>query len=642
MNAIAGGWPFPGLVWGPYPQVRLPAPDSGRPARLSQRALAALARRLQAEAQQPVDVPSALQLLRMAPEARRDDAWLRQALRLAAGALAETLRVQPHMQQLLAARALLDQRLVEMDTGEGKTIAIALAAATAALAGTPVHVVTANDYLAQRDAESLQPFFARLGLRAGFVSQPKDMAARRAAYACDITYCTAKELAFDYLRDGLLQPADLSPLERSLRTGGGPFAPQPVLRGLCMAILDEADTILVDEARVPLVLSQPAAALAEEAFLQRALALAQGMQPGRDFQPTGSALGTRLTEVGRVRLAQWPADRHPLLGHPQHRASAVESALTALHLLERDRDYVVRDGEVVLVDDTTGRIAPGRAWSRGLHQLVELKEGVALTKRNTTVMQITFQRFFIRYLRLAGISGTLRGSGRELRAVYGLETLRVAPRTPRRVRHEATRLFADSPALWQAVADRAAALRAAGRPVLIGTETVRQSDALAAVLHARGVPAQVLNARQDQEESRTIAAAGQPGQVTVATSMAGRGAHIEIPPQVLARGGLHVILCQLNASPRIDRQFLGRAGRQGQPGSCEVMVAQDFVLLQRWLPDGWQRLVASAGFPRALAWCSLRLAQGLEAYTRTQQRVTLAKQAEHEERELNFSRWGMG
>jgi preprotein translocase subunit SecA len=152
----------------------------------------------------------------------------------------------------------------------------------------------------------------------------------------------------------------------------------------------------------------------------------------------------------------------------------------------------------------------------------------------------------------------------------------------------------------------------------------------------------VLNARQDQEESRTIGEAGQPGQVTVATSMAGRGAHIEVPPEVLTRGGLHVILCQLNASPRIDRQFLGRAGRQGQPGSCEVMVAQDFVLLQRWLPDGWQRFVASAGFPRLLAWGSLRLAQGFEAYTRTQQRVTLAKQAEHEERELNFSRWGMG
>jgi preprotein translocase subunit SecA len=460
---------------------------------------------------------------------------------------------------------------------------------------------------------------------------------RRAAYAADVTYCTAKELAFDYLRDGLLQPGDLSPLERRLREGSARQA--PVLRGLCMAILDEADTILIDEARVPLVLSQPAAGVAEDAFLRQALAIAREMQEGLHYER--DAGGTvRLLPAGAAALARWPADAHPLLGHAQHRLSTLAIAVSAWHVLRRDHDYVMQDGKVLLVDETTGRVSPGRAWSRGLHQLVELKEGVAATQRNTTVTQITYQRFFVRYLRLAGISGTLRGAGRELHAVYGLQMVRVPPRTPRRVVHHGTRLLPDTDSLWQAVAARVARLHAGGRPVLIGTETVRDSEALSAVLHGRRLPHRVLNARQDREESAVIAAAGERGRITVATSMAGRGAHIGLGPEVLQAGGLHVVLCQLNASARIDRQFLGRAGRQGQPGSCEVMVAQDFTLLQRWLPSAWQRLLRLLGAPRSLAWASLRSAQGLEAFTRMQQRVTLARLAENEERDLNFSRWG--
>ena len=637
MSATA--WPFPGLVWGSYPQMRLPIRELRRRASVRPRTLAESAQALHAQLQSPFSLDPALQALRQVPHARRDDAWLQQALCVAAATMAQTRGVQPYWQQLMAARALLDQRLVEMDTGEGKTIAIALAAAVAGLAQTPVHVVTANDYLAGRDAEELRPFYARLGLSVAAIEQPMEMAQRREAYACDVTYCTAKELAFDYLRDSLLQPGDLSPLERRLREAG-PRQQQPVLRGLCMAILDEADTILIDEARVPLVLSQAAGGVGEQVFLKRALAIAQRLQAGRDY--TLEASRVRLTDTGLSHLETWPADVHALFGHPQHRASTLELAVMALRVLQRDLDYVVRDGEVQLVDETTGRTAPGRAWSRGLHQLVELKEGLQVTRRNATVTQITFQRFFVRYLRLAGISGTLRGSARELRSVYGLGTVRVQPRTPRQVRHHPTRLFATSDALWQAVATRAGALCREGRAVLVGTESVRQSEALAEVLRAHDLEPVVLNARQDREESEIVAAAGQPGRLTVATSMAGRGAHIGVAPEVLARGGLHVILCQLNASARIDRQFLGRTGRQGQPGSCEVMVAQDFPLLQRWLPSAWQKLVRSAGQPRSLAWASLRAAQAAEGFTRAQQRVRLAHLAQNEERELNFSRWGLG
>lgn len=636
----SAAWPFPGLVWGPYPQLRLPVRDLRRRAQWGRRGLEGAARELHAQLQAPMALPPALEALRQVPHARRDDAWLRQALRVASTALEQALGVHPYWQQLMAARALLDQRLVEMDTGEGKTVAIALAAAVAALAGTPVHVVTANDYLAQRDADDLRPLFDRLGLTVAAVGQSMDMAQRRAAYACDVTYCTAKELAFDYLRDSLLQPGDLSPLEHRLRDGGAAAPQQPVLRGLCMAILDEADTILVDEARVPLVLSQAAPSVAEQSFFRRALHLAQRLREGRDY--TVEAGQVRLTEAGLVHLDAWPADPHPLLGHPQHRAATLELAVTARFRLARDRDYVVREGEIQLVDENTGRTSPGRAWSRGLHQLVELKEGVPGTRRNATLTQVTFQRFFIRYLRLAGISGTLRGAGAELRAVYGLGTVRVHPRTPRQVRHEPTHLAADSATLWQDVASRAAHLCGQGRAVLIGTESVQQSDALAGVLRARGLDPVVLNAREDREEVEVIAAAGRPGRLTVATSMAGRGAHIPVAPEVLAAGGLHVILCQLNASPRIDRQFLGRTGRQGQPGSCQVMVAQDFVLLQRWLPAWWHSVTRWPAFRRSFGWASLRAAQWLETSARTKQRVRLSRLAENEERDLNFSRWGSG
>jgi preprotein translocase subunit SecA len=617
--------------------MRLPIEELRRPSRWRRGGLAASARELHAQLE-GADADAELVRLRQVPHARRDAAWLRQALRVAALLMQPTLGVRPYWQQLMAAQALLDQRLVEMDTGEGKTVAIALGAAVAALAGTPVHVVTANDYLAQRDAEALSGFYRRLGLSVGWIAQAMDAVQRRAGYACDVTYCTAKELAFDYLRDSLLQPGDLSPLERQLRESRAPGGQTPVLRGLCMAILDEADTILIDEARVPLVLSQPAATVAEEAFLRRALRVAQGLEEGRDYLvEAGQA---RLTEAGAAHCHAWPTDAHPLLGHPQHRVTTLELAVSAAHLLQRDREYVVREGEVHLVDENTGRTSPGRAWSRGLHQLVEIKEGVPLTRRNATLTQITFQRFFVRYLRLAGISGTLRGSAGELRGVYGLGTVRVPPRTPRQVAVSPARLLATSGQLWDAVARRCAELCGAGRAVLVGTESVQQSEALAQVLRARGLQPVVLNARQDREESVIIGAAGQAGRLTVATSMAGRGAHIGLAPPVLAAGGLHVILCQLNASPRIDRQFLGRAGRQGQPGSCETMLALDFPLLQRRLPRAWQLSLARPRLRRLFAGASLRAAQALEGWARKQQRARLAQLAQNEERELNFSRWG--
>jgi preprotein translocase subunit SecA len=634
--AASRSWPFPGVVWGDYPEQPPHAGPRHQPRPLSDRKLQRFADAAAAVPVQPASgLPARLRALQQLPT--DSDDWLLAAFAVASSAMSIALGYAPHRQQLLAARVLLDNRLVEMATGEGKTAAIALAAAVAALARTPVHVITANDYLAQRDAGQLRPFFALLGLRVDCVTQPLLADQRRLAYGCDVAYCTAKELVFDYLRDGMARTADLSALEqRARRLSQPPEA--PVLRGLCMAIIDEADTVLIDEARMPLVLSQGGGSQPQEAFHHGALALARQLAHGTDFLRGADGRSIELTAAGLRRISQWPVASHPLYGHRAHRQAALELALTALHVLRRDHDYVVREEQVQLIDETTGRAAPGRAWSQGLHQLVELKEQLRPTQSNSTVTQITFQRFFPRYHRLAGASGTLGEARGELKAVYGLEVVVVAPRVPPRIVRLPGLVFPDSNRLWQAVAASVAQQRSTGRPVLVGTDSVAQSEALSRVLTGQAVEHRVLNARQDKDESELIAAAGSPGRVTVATSMAGRGTDILLSPEVLKSGGLHVILCQHNASLRIDRQFLGRAGRQGQPGSSQTLLALDFPLIQRWWPGWWLDWVGRLGCPAVLCRPTVRLAQARESFTQKKQRVTLSRVSAAQERELTFSR----
>lgn len=568
---------------------------------------------------------------------------LAEAFALAACALESTLGLRPYPTQVMAARVLLDGRLVEMATGEGKTVAIALAAAVAALGNTAVHVITANDYLAARDATAMAPFFTALGLGCGAVTQPMGQDARRTAWGQAITYCTAKELVFDYLRDGLAQPQALSDLEQRARRMAsdavGATSTAPLLRGLCFGIVDEADTVLIDEASVPLILSRADAQGLEPAFLAEAARRAATMRMGLDFELMADSLRARLLPAGQQLLASWPDSPVPLHNNRRHREDTVCLALVAAHGLARDRDYVVREGRVSIVDETTGRAAPGRAWSRGLHQLVEIKEGGTATARNTAVAQISYQRFFPRYLRLAGMSGTVGASAGELRAVYGLETVAVPPRLPSQRRVLPPLLLPDSTALWNAVAAEVAAVQAQGRPVLVGTGTVAQSEQLSSVLAAAGIPHAVLNARQDAAEEALVAAAGQCGRITVATSMAGRGTDIALGEGVAALGGLHVVLCQHNLSPRIDRQFTGRAARCGEPGSVRVMLALDFPLFVRWLPQAWLAVArAGRGLPMPLRRLTVWWPQYCASYTERQNRVSLSRADAETERALIFDR----
>ncbi len=568
-----------------------------------------------------------------------------QALGCAAALMQRTLGRNPYDSQLLCAQLLLDGRLAEMATGEGKTLAVALAAAVAALAGVPVHVMTANDYLAARDARQLEPFFRALGLSNGAVLAGSTPEQRRAAYACDVTHCTAREVAFDHLRDRQqLQAAPSEVQQRAARLAQSDPAPplspvQPVqpllLRGLCMALVDEADSLLIDEATMPLVLAEAVHDPRHRAWCFQALALARALGPGTDVSVDPATHQVSWTEAGQASLQARAVALGGAWHSSRHRLELVGSALVALHALKRDEHYLVREGKVELLDVHTGRAAQGRVWSRGLHTLVELKEGCTPSPHTRTSAQTSYQRFFARYLHLAGTSGTLAECRRELAAIYGLRVARVPLRTPcQRVLYR-PHLFSHSVDRADAVAQRVQLLLSAGRPVLVGVASVAQARLVGQRLSAAGVAHQVLDANHDAAEAAVVASAGQMGSVTVATAMAGRGTDITLGPGVVQAGGLHVIVCQDNRCARLDRQFVGRCARQGDPGSAELWHARDARAGSSLAPAGRkQEAWAWTGLPRAVAPALSTSALWLHAHKLWQQRLHESKEMRRRRRLL--------
>lgn len=478
--------------------------------------------------------------------------------------------------QFMAGWALLSGRLVEMETGEGKTFAATLPASIVALAGYPVHVITVNDYLAERDAHEMGPLYDYLGLSVGAVTQKMDREARRSAYAQAITYCTNKDLAFDYLRDGVAFAGRSSRLHLAIDRLRGDTAAPPdmVLRGLCYAIVDEADSVFIDEARTPLILSARSGAPGETPIYQQALELAGQLREGEDYKIERALRIVELEDAGRDRLAALCEGMGGVWTSIRGREELIERALSAILLFHRDQHYVVADGAVQIVDESTGRVMPDRSWERGMHQLIEVKEGCDPSEKNETLARITYQRLFRRYIRLSGMTGTAKEVAREIRAVYTLRVIRIPLHRPSQRRYLKPRVCLTAEEKWDLVVEVVRRLAVEqGRPVLIGTRSVAASERISAILHGFGIDHALLNARQDSQEADIIARAGQPGQVTVATNMAGRGTDIRLGPGVEARGGLHVILTEFHESRRIDRQLYGRAARQGDRGSCEAIVS---------------------------------------------------------------------
>jgi preprotein translocase subunit SecA len=478
---------------------------------------------------------------------------------------------RPFDVQLVGTLAMLNGQVAEMATGEGKTLSGALAAAGHALRGRSVHVMSVNDYLARRDAEWMRPVYDLLGVTVGWIGQASTPADRRSAYAAQVTYGAVSEFGFDVLRDRLATSPD------ALIAG-----PPDV------ALIDEADSVLVDEALVPLVLA--GAADAGEAD-QHTAHIARGLRPGRDYQVDEDGRSVHLTDQG-TRAVEAALGGIDLYTDP-HLATltSLNVALYAEALLRRDVDYIVRDGKIHLVNASRGRVARLQRWPDGLHAAVEAKEGLSASQTGEILDSITIQSLVKRYPTVCGMTGTAVAVGEQLREFYDLEIAVIPPNRPCVRVDQPDRLFATQGQKERALADHAAAVHAAGRPVLIGTLDVAESERIAQRLTRQGLSCVVLNAKNDAEEAAIVAEAGTRGAVTVSTQMAGRGTDIRLggaagdEGQTAELGGLHVIGAGRHGSSRLDHQLRGRAGRQGDPGSSVFFASLQDELVTRHVPD---------------------------------------------------------
>ncbi len=548
--------------------------------------------------------------------------------------------------QLVGGRVLLEGMVAEMQTGEGKTLTATLAACTAALAGIPVHIVTVNDYLARRDAEWMGPIYRALGLTVGVVVHGLEHAARRAAYGSDVTYVTNKEVAFDYLRDRLAIGPRMSRtlLQLERLAGDHTRAEKLVLRGLHYAIVDEADSVLVDEARTPLIISGGGGSPSdnERRVYSTALALAQRLRAGHHFLIDERDRAVRLIEPGVLQLEELARPLGGVWTGRRRREELVTKALTALHLFHRDKYYIVRDDKVHIIDEFTGRLMSDRKWEHGLHQLIEVKENCPVTAPHDALARISYQRFFRRYLRLAGMTGTARETAAELWSVYELPVVTVPTNRPLRRSRYPDRVYPTADAKWGAVVDEIAALHREGRPVLVGTRSVAASEHLSGLLGADELPHRVLNARQDAEEADIVARAGELGRITVATNMAGRGTDIRLARGVVELGGLHVLATERHEAGRIDRQLFGRCGRQGDPGSYEAFVSleDEIVTVYAGRIERWLASLASRTSGRTGDWLAalvVRRAQRAAERVHSRMRRDLLKHDEQLETTLAFA-----
>jgi preprotein translocase subunit SecA len=488
------------------------------------------------------------------------DAILPEAFAVVREAARRTLGLRHFDVQLMGGIVLHEGNIAEMKTGEGKTLVATLAAYLNALPGEGVHIVTVNDYLARRDAEWMGPIYRMLGLTVGVVIHGLDLAERRAAYQADITYGTNSEFGFDYLRDNMALSLD-----------------EVVQRGLNYAIVDEVDSILIDEARTPLIISGPGPRPSD--LYYRFARVVRYLKEGEDYQVDEKARTVVPTEQG-VAKAEKLAGVKNLYAEGTDLSHYLVNALKAHALMKRDRDYVVKDGQVIIVDEFTGRLMFGRRYSDGLHQAIEAKEGLRIQRENQTIASITLQNYFRMYRKLAGMTGTAATEAEEFRKIYGMDVVVIPTHKPMiRVDYPDV-VYKTERAKFEAVVNEIEECYRRGQPVLVGTISIEKSERLSEMLRRRGIPHQVLNAKYHEKEAQIIARAGQKGQVTIATNMAGRGVDIVLGEGVAELGGLHVIGTERHEARRIDNQLRGRSGRQGDPGSSRFYLSLEDDLMR--------------------------------------------------------------
>jgi preprotein translocase subunit SecA len=479
--------------------------------------------------------------------------------------------------QLVGGVILHEGKIAEMRTGEGKTLVATLPIVFNALTGRGVHLVTVNDYLARRDAEWMGAIYKFLGLSVGVIVHGMDDAERQASYRCDITYGTNNEYGFDYLRDNMkFRLEDM------------------VQRELHYAIVDEVDSILIDEARTPLIISGPAEEATDKYV--RVNSIIGYMKKDADYKVDEKARSVLLTEdLGIPKVERlvgvdnlYDPRNIEILHH-------VNQALKAHVLFKRDVDYMVKDGEVVIVDEFTGRLMPGRRWSDGLHQAVEAKEGVKIENENQTLATITFQNYFRMFEKLAGMTGTADTEAVEFKQIYNLDVVVIPTNQPMIREDYGDQIYRTEGEKFQAVLEEVKRLYEEKRPVLVGTVSIEKSERLSALLSRHGIPQNVLNAKHHEKEAQIIAEAGQPGKVTIATNMAGRGVDIKLGEGVVGKGGLHIIGTERHESRRVDNQLRGRAGRQGDPGSSRFYLSLEDDLLRIFGSDRIAPIMSKLG-----------------------------------------------
>jgi len=501
----------------------------------------------------------------------------------------EALRRQTGMTyydvQLASGLVLAAGAIAEIQTGEGKTITTALPAVLHGLTGRGVHVATTNDYLSKRDHDELEPIYKALGLTSGLLTSRSQPAENRHAYAADITYGPGYEFGFDFLKDQLtIRGRHQEPLgQRFLRTMQGVTVRETPLaqRGHAFAIIDEADSVLIDEATTPLILSGGrSSAATSQSMYEYARRVATELRD-KHFE---CDLGKRTVKLNN---SGWESVHEAFNNRPAGRlarpwSQLIEHALRAEHILERDVDYVVTDDRVMIVDQNTGRIHDERTWSASLHQAVEVKENVTVTAEQESQARITRQRYCGFYASMCGLTGTATGSEDELRVFYRLPVVQIPTNEPCVRKSLPLRMFASRKAKFQAICQDIATRSDSHQPVLVGTRTIADSKRLSELLTDCGIKHVVLNGLQDEQEAAVVARAGVAGAVTVATNMAGRGTDIRLDRRAKRAGGLHVIGTELHHSQRVDRQLAGRAARQGDPGSCQFFAsAEDELIVAR-------------------------------------------------------------
>jgi preprotein translocase subunit SecA len=531
--------------------------------------------------------------LTAAAQAARDDAEICACCREAAW---RALGERPYDVQVLGTLAMLSGLIAEMATGEGKTLSGALAAAGHALRGRPVHVMSVNDYLARRDAEWMRPVYDLLGVTTGWLGQASTVAERRRAYAAQVTYAPVSEIGFDVLRDRLV--TDIADL-----VAGDPD----------VVLIDEADSVLIDEARVPLVL----AGAGEIADIDHEMArIAAGLHPGQHYEVDEDARNVYLTSAGAQAAEQALGGIDLYTAEHAEALTRLNVALHAHALLQRDVDYIVRDGVVQLISESRGRVALLQRWPDGLHAAVEAKEGLAASESGEILDTITIQSLVRRYRTICGMTGTAVAAGEQFREFYGLEIAVIPPNRPCIRADEPDRLYPTVKDKEKAVVGQVAAAHATGRPVLIGTLDVAESERLAGELDRAGLRCTVLNARNDAQEAAIVAEAGAYGAITVSTQMAGRGTDIRLGGAggdrnlIAGLGGLYVIGTGRRASSRLDHQLRGRAGRQGDPGGSVFFASMEDELILQYAPDEARAQVPSSKAHWALGHAQ-RVAEGV-------------------------------